>query len=184
MIWHRRTIVLFLASATAGLCVDAARQQTTPEYRLEAAFLGSVPFYVEWPSSAWDHRTAVQLCVLRPIRFGALLQEAVAGQRMGSRPMVIREIDADDPVSECHVLFIGLANDATVRALLHRTARLPILTVGDEPAFLDAGGVIALLDVRDGRVRFDVSAEAAGRAGLKISSQLLRLARTVRGAPS
>jgi hypothetical protein len=34
----------------------------------------------------------------------------------------------------------------------------------------------------DGRMRFDINATAAGQAGLRISSQLLQLALSVRGS--
>jgi hypothetical protein len=54
------------------------------------------------------------------------------------------------------------------------------LTVGDERGFVDEGGMIALRVV-DGRVRFDVNVTAARRAGLRLSSQLLQLAMSVRG---
>jgi hypothetical protein len=64
-------------------------------------------------------------------------------------------------------------------ALLPRAARLPILTVGEYPAFLNDGGIIGLR-VIDGKVRFDVNLRQAERVGLRVSSQLLRLARIVR----
>ncbi len=56
----------------------------------------------------------------------------------------------------------------------------PVLTVGESSRFLDDGGVISL-QVIDRRVRFEVSATAAERIGLRLSSQLLRLAVRVRG---
>jgi hypothetical protein len=50
----------------------------------------------------------------------------------------------------------------------------------DHPRGLDEGGVINFLIV-DRRVRFEVSMNAAQRAGLRISSQLLSVAVRVRG---
>jgi len=54
-----------------------------------------------------------------------------------------------------------------------------MLTVGEGDDFPAAGGVIGLV-IEDNKVRFDVNLEAAERAGLKISSKLLKLARNVR----
>jgi hypothetical protein len=53
-----------------------------------------------------------------------------------------------------------------------------VLTVGDAPDFLARGGVVEF--VREGnRVRFDVNIGEAQRAGLVVSSRLLRVARHV-----
>jgi hypothetical protein len=59
----------------------------------------------------------------------------------------------------------------------------PILTIGETDRFLDDGGIISLT-LAERRVRFDVSASEARRAGLRISPQLLNLARSIRGGPS
>ncbi len=64
--------------------------------------------------------------------------------------------------------------------LLDDARSRPILTIGDDDRFLDDGGIIRLRVV-EGRVRFDVNAAAAQQAGLRISSQLLQLALSVRG---
>ena len=54
-----------------------------------------------------------------------------------------------------------------------------MLTLSDDPAALHIGVMIALAEQR-GRIVFDVNNAAAGKAGLVISSRLLRLARSVR----
>ena len=57
-----------------------------------------------------------------------------------------------------------------------------VLTIGESPDFLREGGIINLLLVGR-RVRFEVNPDAAARAGLRLSSQLLQLAVAVRGGP-
>ena len=53
-----------------------------------------------------------------------------------------------------------------------------LLLVSDAPAMLGRG-VMLNLQVEDGRVVFDVGLAASHRAGLEISTKLLRLARFV-----
>ena len=53
-----------------------------------------------------------------------------------------------------------------------------VLTVGEAPGFLRAGGIIGFV-VENRRVRFDVNQGAAARARLRISSKLLSVARSV-----
>jgi hypothetical protein len=49
------------------------------------------------------------------------------------------------------------------------------LTISDTPGFVQAGGIIEL-KLRAGRIRFDINQGAARQVGLKLSSQLLKLA--------
>jgi hypothetical protein len=51
-----------------------------------------------------------------------------------------------------------------------------VLMVGESEGFLAGGGMVRL-EVVDGRIRFEIAAPVAARAGLVISAQLLRLAR-------
>jgi hypothetical protein len=95
---------------------------------------------------------------------------------------VVRELPKDAPIDSCQVLFLPESSPSR-RAVLQRVSRLPILTVGDSSTFLDEGGIVQLRLI-DSRIRFDISVPAADRVGLRLSSQLLRLAVTVRGGPS
>ncbi len=57
----------------------------------------------------------------------------------------------------------------------------PVLTVGETQEFVKQGGMIALC-LEGKKVRVDINLDASGRAGLKISSRLLWLARKVTGS--
>ena len=76
----------------------------------------------------------------------------------------------------CDVVYVAPGD----LSLLDTVANLPILTVGDQPNFCQRGGIINLL-VLDGRVRFEIDLSRARRSGLKMDSQLLRLASKVYG---
>jgi hypothetical protein len=62
--------------------------------------------------------------------------------------------------------------------LLRQCEGKPVLTVGDGAGY-GAAGVILNFYVSDTRIRFEANTTAASRAGLQISSHLLRLARIV-----
>jgi hypothetical protein len=53
-----------------------------------------------------------------------------------------------------------------------------VLTVGETPEFLAAGGILSFSS-QQGAIQFDVNLEAANKARLKISSRLLALARHI-----
>ena len=64
--------------------------------------------------------------------------------------------------------------------VLRAAAGLPLVTVSDIDGFADAGGMIGLVEAGQ-RVQFEVSIASAQRANVRVSSQLLRLARSTRG---
>jgi hypothetical protein len=53
------------------------------------------------------------------------------------------------------------------------------LLVGDSERFANRGGAIGF-QIEDKKVHFEINPEAAKRAGLELSSQLLKLARIVK----
>jgi uncharacterized protein DUF4154 len=176
-------IALLVTAATMLGATPLWPQTTAPseEYRLKAAFVYRFPQFVEWPAPALEGHESVAICVLRPNPFGAVLRELIAGETLNGRRLAIREIDGPSAIAGCHVVFVPGTGTPAGKAVLKAVAHRPVLTVGESPRFLDEGGVISL-QVIDRRVRFEVSATAAERVGLRLSSQLLRLAVRVRGA--
>ena len=64
---------------------------------------------------------------------------------------------------------------ATAAELMQRI-RGPVLTVGETVQFLRDGGMVRFY-IENNKVRFEISQKNAEQAGLKVSSQLLMLAR-------
>lgn len=159
----------------------ASLQTVADEYRLKAAFLYRFPEFVEYPQRALQGRKTIDLCVLAPSPFGSVLRELAEGEALGDRALSVREVDEGHSLDTCQVLFLPAGVRAR-RAILQQVAKLPILTVSDAPQFLDDGGIVQLSLV-DKRVRFEINVAAADRAGLRLNSQLLRLAVSVRGEP-
>jgi hypothetical protein len=151
--------------------------QSGDELRLKAAFVYRFPQFVTWPSASTHGRNSLEICVAAGPATAAALRDLTSGESLNGRPFVVRENPSVQSLQSCHVLVVGAPASS---AVLSRVAALPILTVGDSDTFLDDGGIIQL-KVVDRRVRFEISMPAAARAGVTLSSQLLRLAAAVRG---
>jgi len=154
----------------AGLAAQAPR----PELAIKTEFVLRFPEFVEWPTAATDGRP-LSLCLSPSHPFGKNLQASVSGQPRARR-IAVRELRDGDPVRACDAVYVAPAD----LSLLDTVANLPILTVGDQPNFCQRGGIINLLLI-DGRVRFEIDLSRARRSGLKMDSQLLRLASKVYG---
>jgi hypothetical protein len=175
----RFLIIVFVGLVSAHVRVEG--QAVPNEYRLKAAFVYQFPQFVEWPSTTWQDAQAVHFCIASPNPFGSELEQLVRGESLNGRPLSVREIAGSDELVGCHVLFVGAHSDVAAPVLRAASGR-PILTVGEADRFLENGGIIAM-KIIDGRVQFEVNATNAARGGLRISSQLLSLALTVREGP-
>lgn len=153
-------------------------QNAGDEQRLKAAFVFRFPQFVVWPPVATTGRNHLEICVSAPGAAAAALRDITSGESLNGKPFVVRDLSSVRDVASCHVLVVS--GEQPSRSLMSRVATLPILTVGDSDSFLDRGGIIQLKLV-ERRVRFEIDQRAATRAGLTLSSQLLRLASNVRG---
>ena len=68
------------------------------------------------------------------------------------------------------------------KEILAALRTLSVLTVSDIPQFARHGGIIQFL-LDGNRVRFDINLAATDRVGVKLSSELLKLAVTVSRSP-
>jgi hypothetical protein len=165
-------IVVSLAAATG-----ASAQEPPLEYQVKAAFLYNFTQFVEWPPDAFPGPTApMTLCVAGVNPFGALLDQLVAGEVHDGRRFAVRRVTPAGDFTGCHVLFVPRTERARTAAILARARGPATLTVGEFPEFLAAGGIVNFF-LEENKVRFEIQQAAAERAGLRISSRLLRLAR-------
>ena len=171
--------VRFVCAAGAWLLCCAASAADLSEYEVKAAFIYNFAKFTEWPSAPADR--PLKFCVLGSDPFGAAL-DPLSGRTAQGRPISVeRGIDLAE-ADACALLFVHDGAPKARDSALGKLAGLQVLTVGDQPGFALAGGMIELLMV-DNRVQFEVNLTAVKSAKLKISAQLLKLARHLAGAP-
>ena len=162
-----------LALAVALTATVVSAQEPTLEYRVKAAYIYNFTQYVEGPGDALGPGP-LTICVAGRNVFGDTLEAIVRDERIDDHPIAVRVILEPEP--GCHVLFIPLG--AATPAYLRSARMAPVLTIGEASDFIAQGGIINL--VREGgNIRFQIDQEAAERAGLRVSSRLLRLARPI-----
>lgn len=170
--------VLLLALPLVAPAANAANAGQGLEYQLKAAFLYNFVKFVEWPAEAFNgERSPLSICVYGADPFGDTLDNVVRGETVGERGLLVQRPDSLDDLRDCHVLFVSRSERGRMPEILARVAGEPVLTVGDADGFLKAGGVINFV-LEENKVRFLINPEAAERNRLKISSKLLRLAKT------
>ena len=172
----------WIASLTAAAGLAAQVSAQTPaisEEELKAVFLFNFAKYVSWPAKAFPEGK-LRLCALADASFTRKIDAVIGGETVNGRPVVRPAAPPIQRIAQtCNILFIGASEQAQVADVLAAVRATPVLTVGETDAFRARGGMVTF--VKDGeRVRFDINQTEAERAGLAISSRLLRLARKVR----
>jgi hypothetical protein len=176
---------LALAVVACGFSVPRDLHAQTPkptEYEVEVAYLSNFGRFVEWPARAGSATDPFYVCVLGQDPFGPLLDAALKGETIAVAPMLAKRIAGPEDAAGCRILFVSSSKDSQLNAILTALRSSNILTVSDMPGFTRRGGMIQF--VLDGsRVRFEINIAAAQRAGLTLSSELLKVAVAIRRAP-
>ncbi len=179
----RRWILPVLSAvATLVVCARATAYAgpQTGEPEIRAAFLYNFTKFVEWPAvpgaKAGD---PLRICVVADSAFVSLVESIVAGESAAGRPLVVLSPATPADARVCQVLYVAHAERERGPKALEAVRDLPVLTVSDSPQFLDQGGGIQFVRERR-RVRFDINLHATERARLRVSSNLLRVARNIR----
>lgn len=175
----KRALVVLSAAVLSLATVGAAGAAGSLEAPVKATYLYKFVPFVEWPAAAFSSPTQpVALCVLVGDPFGAVLDQAVRGQKVGARAITVRRLTRAERATGCHVLYLSAPRAPTAAATLHSAHGAPVLTVTDQAD--GAGGIVNFV-LHDNRVRFTINSRAAAENGLAISSKLLSLALDARG---
>jgi hypothetical protein len=156
-----------------------ARTTASTEYQQKAAFLAQFPNFVEWPSDqSQNAQSSFQICVYGDFNFGSALAESTHGTTVHGRKLELRWVRKLADIRTCQILFVSRSEHARYGQVLVAVANSGVLTVGETAGFLEAGGAICFSYEQD-LLRFEVNLAAAHDARLKMSTQLLGLAKRV-----
>ncbi|HKQ86973.1 MAG TPA: YfiR family protein [Candidatus Acidoferrales bacterium] len=164
------------------IALFAAQRGRPTQYDVEAVYLYQFGKFVQWPTASVPTEP-FSICVMGRDPFAQTLDNTIAGETIGQAPLKADRVDTIDDAKYCRILFISASEDARLEEILNRIGKAPVLTVSDVPGFIARGGMIQFV-VQDNRVRFEINVATAKQAGLTMSSQLLKVAAAVRGAPA
>ena len=148
------------------------------EYSVKAALIYSIIKFVDWPEQ--DQPVAgnpLCIAVFGQDPFGSNL-DMISNKTVKGRPIKIRRLQKIEDIRSCEVLFISGTEKLQIARILKQLQNQPILTIADHGGFPQTGGMINLITVNN-KIQFEINNNAALRAHLRISSQLLKLAKIV-----
>ncbi|MBI5605352.1 MAG: YfiR family protein [Deltaproteobacteria bacterium] len=178
MIKFRCRHLFLIGLLILGLFRGVAIPDTSREYPIKAAFLYNFAKFVEWPAESFKNEsTPIHLYILGVDPFGPAL-DPLKDQIVRSRKIMCKRIVRLDEAEDCEILYISASEKNQLPAILGALKKRDILTVSDLDRFAAQGGMIGLVTV-DNKIQFEINLEAVRQTRLKISSQLLKLARII-----
>jgi hypothetical protein len=173
-----RLLAVGIALALLGPSCLHAQRSNPSEYEVKAAYLYDFGKFVAWPTkvaAAGDFT----ICVLGIDPFGATFDATIAGETINGKKVVVNRIATPQEAVSCRILFISASEESQLKEILATLDKTSVLTVSDISQFTRRGGMIQFV-IDANRVRFEVNVTRAERAGLTLSSQLLKVAINVR----
>jgi hypothetical protein len=157
-----------------------AQRPKVSEYQVKATYLYNFGRFVQWPPDATAAKgDSFSICVLGQDPFGPSLDSTLTGETLDGKPLAVKRISTARDAGECRVLFISSTEENHLKEILLVLNESSILTVSDMPAFSRRGGMIQFVLEGD-KVRFEINLTKAESAKLTLSSELLKVATTVR----
>jgi hypothetical protein len=147
------------------------------EHQVKALFLLKFVNYVDWPEAA-NANAPLVIGLVGQDHFSAILSQAISASNSG-RKISIKRLSAEDDMSNCAILFISTSEKARLRMILGKIDGAPILTVGEDEAFLKEGGMINFT-LSGGKISLEINLKPARKSQLRISSKLLSVANVVK----
>lgn len=170
-------LLALLVSFAAGSITQRTRVSKSDA---EAVYLYDFIKFVTWPAEAPG--SSLTICVVGGGPVFDPLHRLTANAVVGGHPLAIVRVENALDAQSCSVLFLPETSHASREDLLVMMRGRPVLTVSDSPGFIDGGGMVQFV-AQGGRLRFSINLAAANQNGIRISSDLLKVALRVRGHP-
>ena len=172
---RRRLLTLSLLGALLALPGASAWPQPMSEAQLKASYLISFLKYIEWPGNP----EALQLCLLGREELSPHLR-AYEGRLIDGKPLRLLKITQNEQLAGCQMLYVADAEGDRLTQVSTLVGNRPVVIVSERVEPGRHQGAIALETV-GGRIVFDINADAINRAGVRVASPMLRLARQIHG---
>lgn len=172
-----RYLAVVAAALLCAVYASAHAQERVAADSVKAAFLYHFAGYVQWPASLGADDPIV-IGVMSAPAVESELRRIAPTRRVQNRELRIVHVADPDDFAGLHVLFIGSSQNGRLWRLVPAAAEHNLLVVTDAEDGLEQGSVINFVTTE--RVQFEISLEAAGKAGLRLSSRLLAVALRVK----
>jgi len=159
-----------------NLGFNGLAQEQPSEYQIKAAFLFNFGQICRIGRRRLFQKPILPLssaCWEKNV-FGNELEKTIRDKTVNIAGFKFKNFASATEATNCHILFISSSEKDNLAKIVGSLQNASILTVSDTDGFIKAGGMINFT-FEGPKIRFEISDEAAKKAGLQVSSKLLSL---------
>lgn len=169
---------LLLAWCLLLVLPASSSEKPLSEYDIKAGMIVSLTKFVVWPDEKLGEiDKPVIIGIYGKDPFGPILPDVAKQQEVNGHKIVVQQLIKLEEIPNCHVVYCSGSAQETDK-LLAAAKDAKVVFVSDTENFTKAGGHICLF-MQDKKVRFEINWAAFERSGLKMHSQVLKLATRV-----
>ena len=166
-------LILLILSYSGGHTLDIVDTNA----KVKALFIYSIGKYVEWPADLKKGEFKIVVYGNYP----TLLQELTTISKeklLGDQNIKIKQVDQLDQIDVCHMIYIDKKSSEILPQVINKTANSNTLILTDNEGLAKAGSGINFF-YENSKQRMEINPENIEKRSLKISAQLLSLAKIV-----
>jgi hypothetical protein len=149
-----------------------AAQSQEKEANLKAVFIYNFINYIDWGNE--ENGNEFVIGIIGSSEIDNPLAAIAKTNLAKNKTIVIRHFNKVEDIRNCQILFIPKNSPFSLKAVLEKIER-GMLTVSDEPGVAKQGAAFNFVLV-NGKLKFEVNLKSVYLSGVKVSSQLLKLA--------
>ena len=165
-----KRFIFFILLCTSGRIVSA--QTLEQDANLKAEFIYNFTRYIDW--DIVDEGNDFVIGVIGSSAVTGPLADIAKTSTVKNKKIIIRQFDSPEEISYCNILFISANSSFSLSSILSKVSK-GMLPISEEAGFAEQGSAFNFVIVND-KLRFEANMKSIAASGLKISSQLLKLA--------
>ncbi len=149
------------------------------EYEVKAAYIFNFAKFIEWPPIPYLSTDTIYLAIVGNDPFGIILEKTMIGRQANGKHWKIKRIKKAPEKQEYHIMFISGVEPSEALAIIEKTKKQSVLTIGDKiPQFCELGGIINFTQ-QYSQNQFEINNHIAKDKGITISPKLLVLSKII-----
>ena len=178
MLTAKKTLPLIICLLIFFNSISSVWSRSVKKQTVLAVMTLNVARFTSWPEHAFKNKgNTLNLCVFGDI----IVQQSFAkinNKLINNKNIHVINLSRLRNVNQCQLLYLSELDRNRVTPLLMELEGQPILTIGENMDFLQAGGMVGLEKV-NGKIKLNINLSVIKQTELVISSRLLKLANIV-----
>ena len=163
---------LFFLLALSGMATFAMAQTPDQESTLKAVFIYNFTRYIDWGNDTDNNDFVIGIIGTTPVENA--LAEIAKTSTVKNKKIVLKHFTKAEEIDYCQIIFISKNALLPLTEILAKTGK-GTLTISEQAGFASQGTAFNFFPAND-KIKFEANLKSIYSAGLKASSQLLKLA--------